>query len=139
MKDVLITVKTVQINEEDKTELELTTEGNFAVRDGAFLITYEDSMMSDELGVVNTSIKVKGKVVTISRSGAYRSKFTVEKGKRCNSLYETPFGRMTMGFFGEEVVNNLTEDGGKLSVKYSVDVNNSEINKNEIYVSVREA
>ena len=45
---------------------------------------------------------------------------------------------MTMGFFGEEIKNNLNEKGGSLEVKYSVDVNNSQVNKNEIYITVRE-
>lgn len=139
MKDVIITIKTVQANENGREELELTSEGRFGEKDGDYLITYTDSMMSDEFGKVSTGIKVSENTVTISRSGAYKSKITVEKGKRYNSLYTTPFGTMTMGFFGEEIENNLTENGGSLAVKYAVDVNNSEINKNEIYITVRES
>jgi uncharacterized beta-barrel protein YwiB (DUF1934 family) len=139
MKDVIITVKTVQIKDEDKETMELTSEGRFGEKDGAYLITYTDSMMSDEYGKVSTGIKLsKDNTVTISRSGAYNSKFRLEKGKRCNSLYSTPFGVMTMGFFGEEIRSNLTENGGTLELKYTVDVNNSEVNKNEIYITVRD-
>ncbi len=138
MKDVMITVKTVQINENGKENMELTTEGRFGEKDGEFLITYKDSMMSDEFGEVNTSIKVEKGVVTITRSGAYRSKINLEKGKRCNCLYATPFGTMTMGFFGEEIESSLTEKGGSLKVLYAVDVNDAQVSKNEIYITVRE-
>lgn len=141
MKDVLVTVKTVQSTFEDKeTEvLELTSEGRYGEKDGAFLITYTDSMMSDEYGEVNTKIKVSSKgVVTVSRSGSYNSRFTIEEGKRCNCAYNTPFGTMTMGFFGDEIQNRLNKNGGKLSLKYTVDVNKAQINKNEIYITVRD-
>ena len=96
-------------------------------------------MMSDEYGEVSTGIKLsKSNIVTICRSGAYKSKFTLEKGKRCNTLYSTPFGNITMGFYGEEIKSTLNETGGKLELKYTVDVNKSQVNRNEIYVTVRE-
>ena len=139
MKNVLITVKTVQVNGEDKEVLELTSEGKFGEKDGSFLINYKDSMMSDEYGAVNTSIKLSlSGVVTISRSGAYNSKITLEEGKRLNCAYNTPFGAMTMGFFAEKIESELTEEGGSLTLKYTVDVNKSQINKNEIYITVRD-
>ncbi len=139
MKDVMITVKTVQTNDGESEALELTTEGRYGEKNGDLLITYKDSMMSDEYGAVNTAIKLSSEgVVTVSRRGAYNSKFTLEKGKRCNCAYSTPFGVMTMGFFGEEITSTLCEKGGELRLKYTVDVNKSQINKNEIYVTVRE-
>ena len=95
--------------------------------------------MSDEYGVVNTAIKLgKDNSVTITRKGAYNSKFTVQEGKRCNSLYTTPFGTMSMGFYGEKVTGNLNENGGTLELKYIVDINKSQASKNEIYITVRE-
>lgn len=139
MKDVMITVKTVQLKDNEKEVLELTSEGRFGEKDGAFLISYTDAMMSDEYGTVSTGIKLScDNIVTITRKGAYNSKFRLEKGKRCNSLYSTPFGVMTMGFFGEEINSTLNENGGTLELKYTVDVNNSEVNKNEIYITVRD-
>ena len=139
MQNVLITVKTVQVNGDDKEVLELTSEGRFGEKDGAFLINYKDSMMSDEYGAVNTNIKLSSKgVVTISRSGAYNSKITLEEGKRLNCVYHTPFGAMTMGFFAETIEAGLNKNGGSLVLKYTVDVNKSQINKNEIYITVKD-
>ena len=45
---------------------------------------------------------------------------------------------MTMGFFGEEIESSLTEKGGSLNVLYAVDVNDAQVSKNEIYITVRE-
>lgn len=139
MKDVIITVKTTNIIEGESTTAELTSEGRYGSKDGDFLITYKDSMLSDEYGDVNTAIKFcREETIVISRSGAYNSKFTIEKGKRCNCAYSTPFGTMTMGFFGEEISSTLNEQGGRLRFKYIVDINKSQVNKNEIDITVKE-
>lgn len=138
MKSVLITVKTVQKSGDDSEVMELTSEGEYGIKNGNLLITYHDEMMSDEYGKVNTAIEIDTEnTVTITRTGAYRSKFVLEKGKRHNCAYTTPFGAMTMGFYGEDVKNELNNTGGNLYVKYTVDVNKSLINQNEIFVNVR--
>ena len=46
---------------------------------------------------------------------------------------------MTVGVFGEEIENTLTENGGKLFMKYSLDINSGLISENEIEISVKAA
>ena len=140
MKDVLVKVKTAQTDENGESDtFELTADGKFAAKNGAFLIKYSDSFISGASDPIFTTVKVGSDgIVSVTRSGSYQSRFVIEKQKRCNCLYQTPYGTMTMGFYGEKIENKLNEKGGELSLWYTVDVNGSELNRNQITISVKE-
>ena len=140
MKDVLVKVKTLQKNEngEDDT-IELTAEGKFAEKDGAYLIKYSDAFISDDNEPIHTTVKVGSDgAVSVTRSGSYQSRFVIERDRRCNCLYQTPYGTMTMGFYGEKIENKLNASGGELSLWYTVDINGRELNRNQMTISVKE-
>ena len=140
MKDVLVKVKTVQTDENRENDtIELTAEGKFAEKNGSYLIKYSDSFISGTNDPIFTTVKVSSDgAVSVTRSGSYQSRFVIEKQKRCNCLYQTPYGTMTMGFYGEKIENNLNENGGELSLWYTVDVNGSQLNQNQMTISVKE-
>ena len=140
MKDVLVKVKTVQSDEHhDGDTIELTAEGKFAVKDGAYLIKYSDAFMSGDNEAIHTTVKVGSDgAVSVTRSGSYQSRFVIERDKRCNCLYQTPYGTMSMGFYGEKIENNLNDNGGELSLWYTVDVNGAELNRNQMTISIKE-
>ena len=140
MKDVLVKVKTLQSGENtDGDTIELTAEGKFAEKDGAFLIKYSDAFISGDNEPIQTTVKVGSDgAVSVTRSGSYQSRFIIEKGKRCNCLYQTPYGTMTMGFYGEKIENKVNKNGGELSLLYTVDINGAELNRNQMTISVKE-
>lgn len=139
MKDVLVTVKTVQSDETGESDtIELTAEGKFAAKNGSYLIKYADTFMSGENEPIQTTVKIgTDGVVSIARSGIFKSRFVIECDKRCNCLYNTPYGEMTMGFYGEKIENNLHDEGGELSLWYSIDINGSALSNNQMTISVK--
>lgn len=140
MKDVLVTVKTLQTDDAGETDsFELTSEGKFAEKNGAYLIKYSDAFLTEGAGNIITTIKVSGdNAVSVSRSGSYQSRFTIEQGKRCQSLYQTPYGTISMGFYGEKIENRLNPLGGEIKMIYTVDVNNSRLNRNEMTIKIKD-
>ncbi len=138
MKDVLISVKTVQTDQNGEETMELTTEGSFGFKGSGFLIKYDDKMLEEGKSVETTVKSGPLGSVIISRSGEYASRISVKENERCDCLYSTPFGAISMGFYGEKVENNLTENGGTLMLQYSVDFNKSEMSKNKVYITVKE-
>lgn len=140
MKDVIIKVKTIQKNDNGEPDtIELTAEGKFAEKDGAYLIKYSDAFISDDNEPIHTTVKVGSDgAVSVTRSGKYQSRFVIEPDKRCNCLYQTPFGTMTMGFYGEKIENKLSGSGGELSMWYTVDINGAELNRNQMTINVKE-
>lgn len=138
MKEVLVTVKTVQHDGEQSDTMELTAEGTLAEKGGAYLIKYQDAFLAGPDQPVLTTVRVTAAgAVTVTRTGPYQNRFTLEAGKRCQCLYTTPYGVMTMGFYGELVENNLTESGGTLRLVYAVDVNHKALNRNEMLLTVK--
>lgn len=140
MKNVLVKVKTVQSNENSENDtIELTAEGKFAAKDGSYLIKYSDAFLSGDNEPIHTTVKVGSDgAVSVTRSGSYQSRFVIEKGRRCNCLYQTPYGTMSMGFYGEKIENNLNANGGELSLWYTVDINGAELNRNQMTISIKE-
>ena len=139
MKKVMVTVKTILTDGDQSDKMELTAEGEFSIKDGSYLIKYQDMFLSGPEQPITTRIKVsKDNAVTVTRTGAYKSRSVIEQNKRCQSLYATPYGNMTMGFFGKKIENRLNDSGGELELVYTVDVNNSEINRNEMFIKIKE-
>ena len=60
----------------------------------------------------------------------------IETGKKHYCLYGTPFGDMTLGIYTNKIEDNLSPQGGRLYLRYTLDVNASFLSDNEIYLEV---
>ena len=76
--------------------------------------------------------------VTMRRFGSYNSELTIERNKRHNCHYDTPYGGFLMGVFGKHVSSNMTECGGTLKMRYTVDFNSELAAENEMTITVKE-
>lgn len=136
MKNVIIDIKGTQGIDDDSDIVELSTLGTLSEKDGKFLITYEENKtVKDE--TVKTLVKTEEGKVTMIRSGALDSRLIIEKGRRNTCFYSVPQGELVLGIFGEEIENHLTENGGKLKMSYTIDIENSLLSKNTVEISVR--
>ena len=121
----------------DTDSVELTTVGKMGVKDGQFLLTYDESEMLGVKGV-KTSLMVKDEdTVVLKRSGGYASRLVVQKGVRNSCFYSTPHGDLVIGIFGENVSHNLTDSGGTLNMSYTIDSNLQLISRNSVEISVK--
>ena len=77
--------------------------------------------------------------VTLLRSGGDETRLVLEHGRRHLCRYDTGFGAMTVGVYTHEMKNELGDEGGRLSVRYTLDVNSALASVNEILVTVRPA
>ncbi len=138
MKDVIISIKGEQASDENSETIELTTDGRFGEKNGSFLILYDESKM---LGAnrVKTCLYIKpDNSVILQRTGDIESRLIVEAGKRSVCCYSTSHGELSIGIFGEFVKTELSGNGGRISMKYTVDSNLKLISRNTVNISVRE-
>lgn len=136
---ILIEMKSVQSIYNDKTETELVTSGKFRIDDDSFHISYLDSEATGFEGS-ETSISVTGdKFASIVRRGTSSSDLVIEPGKRHHCHYSTPYGDMVVGIYAHAIENDLDENGGKLYMKYTIDVNTSYMSDNEIIMNIKKA
>lgn len=120
----------------ERSETELLTDGTMEIKGGIPTITYEDSDATGFEGAITTITADGNDLVSIVRSGSANSNLVIETGKKHYCLYGTPYGSITVGIFTHKIENSLSENGGSLYLKYTIDVNSAYMSDNEIYLDV---
>ena len=85
-----------------------------------------------------TTFEVRDKRVTLTRSGKVNSQMVFEEGRAHTSLYETPFGELSVDIQTSRLRHNLTERGGVLDLRYSIAVEQTAAGENTVRLRVRE-
>lgn len=139
MKNVVITIKGKSFfDSKPPEETEVQALGSLVADNGVISVTYDDTMGAGLDNITATLKAFDSGLVTIERSGVMEHKLMIEKNKRHQSVYTTPYGDMTVGIFGEIVDGKLTAKGGRLFMKYSLDINSGLISENELEINVKE-
>jgi uncharacterized beta-barrel protein YwiB (DUF1934 family) len=138
-KDVLISIKGVYNSQGDQDVIELFTTGQYYKKNGCYYISYEESEATGFEGS-RTTLKVdKEDMVTLERSGTANSQLIVQRGVRHQCYYNVGYGDMMVGILGSRIKSSLTDDGGELEIKYSLDINSMYSSENEMYINIRES
>ncbi|MEE1245431.1 MAG: DUF1934 domain-containing protein [Acutalibacteraceae bacterium] len=139
IKDVIIEIKTEQTLDDSTDKIEFTTDARYGFRDGSYFISYDESKLMEVEGEIKTTLYVKPNAsVVLQRKGAYNSRMVIEKGVRNNCLYATPNGEFSLGIFGEKVLANLSDDGGNITMNYTIDSGLQLLSRNKVNISIRE-
>ena len=120
----------------DPDETELMTEGTIVLTEDGMVLSYEESELTGMEGTT-TTFEVKGPRVTLTRSGAVNSQMVFEEGRQHTSLYETPFGELSVDIQTSELKHNLSERGGLMEIKYSIAVEHTVTGRNCFKIRVR--
>jgi uncharacterized beta-barrel protein YwiB (DUF1934 family) len=136
-KDVLITVRGEQYFEgASPDETELVTEGTLEKTEEGWRLSYRESELVDMAGTL-TVFDVHGDWVRLRRSGTLNSEMIFEKGKPHTSLYEVPFGTLTIDILTDELSVSLSENGGTLDIRYRIAVEHTVNGHNRFLVNVK--
>ena len=134
---VLLSIRGEQYFDDiDPDATELMTEGTMEVTEGGIVLSYEESELTGMEGTT-TTFEVKGPRVTLTRSGAVNSQMVFEEGRQHTSLYETPFGELSVDIETSELKHNLSERGGLMEIKYSIAVEHTVTGRNCFKIRVR--
>ena len=134
---VLLSIRGEQYFDDiDPDAAELKTEGTMALTEDGIVLSYEESELTGMEGTT-TTFEVKGPRVTLTRSGAVNSQMVFEEGRQHTSLYETPFGELSVDIQTSELKHNLSERGGLMEIKYSIAVEHTVTGRNCFKIRVR--
>ena len=138
-KEVVISIKGMQNFEGALPDvIELVTEGRL-VRDGeSYTLSYQESEITG-LGGTLTTIQVEGEQVTLMRVGEYNSQMVFQEGRRHLSMYNTPYGAMTIGVNTRHLLAQLTDQGGDIEVDYAIEVDHAMTGRSIFRINVKEA
>lgn len=133
-----MTLTSIQREEKDTSESTLDTEIQYYTNeDGERVIAYEESETTGMEGS-NMQLRIaKDGMISIVRTGTYQTHLVVQKGKKHFCHYETPLGEFAVGVSAKWVRNELTDEGGKLALRYTVDANSTLLSDNEIRIEIK--
>ena len=120
----------------DPDAQELMTEGTMTLTEDGMVLAYEETALTGMEGTT-TSFQIQGPQVILTRSGTVNSQMVFEEGRQHTSLYETPFGELSVDIQTSVLKHNLTERGGLMEIKYSIAVEHTVTGRNCFKIRVR--
>ena len=121
-KPVIISIKSTQNMDGQEDTIELVTQGVLRhSEEEGFALVYPESELTGLEGTLTTFEIGPGRVI-LRRSGSVNSQMVFEEGRQHTSLYETPYGELSVDIQTSRLLHNLTERGGLMEIKYSIAV-----------------
>ena len=123
--NVIISIKGKQLYAEGSPEeMELVTAGTLK-RDGAggYTVSYQETELTGLEGTT-TRLYIRDGQVTLLREGSINSQMVFEEGRRHLSMYETPYGALSIGVNTRRMRSTLGEAGGDLEIDYAIEIDN---------------
>lgn len=138
-KDVIISIKGMQKYEGAAPDvIELVTAGRMTREGQSYILSYQESELTGLEGTL-TTIQVDGDQVTLMRVGEFNSQLVFQEGRRHLSMYNTPYGAMSIGVNTRHLLTQITDQGGDIEVDYSVEVDHAMAGRNIFRINVKEA
>lgn len=139
-KNVIISIKGMQSYDGAGDDaIELVTEGRLLdCGDDGLSLSYQESELTGMEGTLTTFQVEKNGRVTLLRMGEYNSQMVFEEGRRHLSLYQTPYGDLSIGVLANKVRNTLGMSGGDLEIDYAIEIDHSLAGQSLFQIHVRE-
>ena len=140
-KEVIISIKGKQeVGDGPAESMELVTKGWMRRMDGVYTLAYQESEVTGLEGTL-TTIKVEQEEerVTLTRVGEYNSEMVFEEGNRHLSLYNTPYGAVSMGVNTRHLLAELDDNGGCVEVDYTLEVEGAVVGRNTFQIRAKDA
>lgn len=138
-KSVIISIKGVQSTEGEQPEvIELVTEGKLLdCGDAGYTLTYQESQLTGLEGTL-TTFQVEPDCITLMRVGEVNSQMVFEEGRRHLSMYDTPYGALSVGINTRKMRAELDARGGSIEIDYAIEIDHALAGQNLFRIHVRE-
>lgn len=138
-KSVIISINSVQTMEGDPPEtIELVTEGQLMdCGDEGYTLTYQESELTGLEGTL-TTLQVEPDCVTLMRMGEFNSQMVFQQGRRHFSMYNTPYGVLSIGINTRKMRADLNAHGGQIDIDYAIEFDHAVAGRHMFHIDVRE-
>ena len=137
-KDVIISIKgTQKYDGGEPGAVELVTAGRLAQDEAGYTLSYQESELTGLEGTT-TTFRIAPDRITLRREGTLNSEMIFQEGQKHVSLYETPYGGLMLGVNTHRAKADLGTAGGRLSIRYALEVDSQPIGENSFEIQVTE-
>ena len=138
-KDVIISIKGTQRYENaDPDVIELVTEGRLEREGSSYTLSYQESELTGLEGTL-TTFQIEDGRITLMRHGEVNSQMVFEEGRRHLSMYNTPYGAMTVGVNTRHLLAELDDQGGDIEIDYAIEIDHAIAGRNIFQIKGKEA
>ena len=138
-KSVIISIRGVQsLNDDPPEVIELVTEGRLMdCGDAGYTLSYQESEVTGLEGTL-TTFQVEPDCITLMRMGEFNSQMVFQPGRRHFSMYDTPYGALSIGVNTKKMRADLDENGGEIEIDYAIEIDHAVAGENTFRIDVRE-
>lgn len=122
--------------DQEPDSIELVTEGTMEFRDGGWDISYMESDLTGLQGVT-TTFRVEPSKVTLSRRGSLSSQMVFQRGVPHDSLYQMDFGALMMRVCAQQILFDITPEGGFIDLVYTIEIENAAAGEIDYHLDIR--
>ena len=136
--NVIISIRGMQSYEDAEDEtIELVTEGRLE-EDGSdgFTLSYQESELTGLEGTL-TTFQIEKDRITLMRVGEVNSQMVFEEGRRHLSMYNTPYGALSIGISTRRMKADLGRSGGDIEIDYAIEIDHAVAGQNLFQINVR--
>lgn len=138
-REVIISIKgTQQVEHEDGDAIEFVTRGDLERGGDVYTLSYQESELTGLAGT-QTTLCIEPERVTMLRTGQVNTQMIFQEGQRHLSVYNTPYGALSVGVHTKHLTNELGEDGGRIEIDYSIEIDHAVTGRNTFSIDVRTA
>ena len=134
VKNAVITVQS-RVSVEDEI-IEVVTPGKLHITSNGYRVEYDETKLSGMEGTKTTMI-IKDKYFKLIRVGTTETNMEFEINKESISLYKTPFGVMSIAVNTKEVEIEVDENGGKVHIVYTLNVEGQQMIETDLSVFIK--
>ena len=138
-KEMILSIRGQQFFEDAEPDvIELVTEGTLTdCGDGDYTLSYQESELTGLDGTLTTFQIEKGRV-TLLRVGQVNSQMVFEEGRKHLSMYDTPYGALTVGIDTRRMKVHLDSTGGEIEISYAIEIDHALTGEHVFQINVRE-
>jgi uncharacterized beta-barrel protein YwiB (DUF1934 family) len=120
----------------DDDGFELISDGEYIQENGISTFSYIESELTGLDGSL-TTFNVEPDRVVLSRGDGLGGDMIFSENLKHHFLYDTPYGSITMGIDTLSIKKNLRDDGGRLEIRYDIEVDNISVSQNLFEINIR--
>ncbi|MGM9608272.1 MAG: DUF1934 domain-containing protein [Oscillospiraceae bacterium] len=136
-QNVILSIRGQQIIDNEEPEVtELVTEGTLSRSGEGYTLRYQESELTGLEGTQTTFQIEKGRV-TLLREGQVNSQMVFEEGRRHLSMYDTPYGALSIGINTRRMKVKLGETGGDIEIDYAIEIDHAVAGQNLFQINVK--
>lgn len=118
-KEYRIVIKNKQTIDTETDVIKEVAYGDYHEKNGKQYITYKTENDGD---VISSIIKIDGNEILIKRKGSVNSSMTYRTDRKHSFMYHLPYGSVEMEIETQRINSNLSENGGKIEIVYTLSV-----------------